>query len=181
MTSGLNISAAQVKDHRYSGPVRHQRAVAKLPGAPAPSIGRRAMKHGLAMKTNGGDVGKGDAVIGCEPGKRVGLRHRQLTFRGGEDGGLGPLEIPALRRIDGLRKQRPHLWRIGPCPMGSKPVDGLAIGAQKCDINLAVQNRARHQAGEPFVSHVGRGHAAGLLILVRVRQVSTFASKDASV
>ena len=30
MTSGLNISAAQVKDHRYSGPVRHQRAVAAL-------------------------------------------------------------------------------------------------------------------------------------------------------
>lgn len=65
--------------------------------------------------------------------------------------------------------------------MGAKPVDGLAIGAQKCDINLAVKNRACHKAGEPFVSHVGRWHAAGLLILVRVRLVSTFALKNASV
>ena len=94
MTSCINIGAAEVKDHGPACEGSHQWTVAKLPRLPFAGLCGWAVQHGLAMKPDSGNVGKGDALVPCEVLESLGLGNGQVAFYLGKDCRLRPLEIP---------------------------------------------------------------------------------------
>ena len=128
-------------------------AVAELAGVAAPLRCRRAMQHGLAVKTDHPDVGHLHAAALDEAAHGIGLRAGQRRFRFRENRRLRPLEVPGARGGQRRLQQRPQVLAIGHQFVGPELLHGDAIGPQERHIDKAVEGGAGHQADGPDRLH----------------------------
>ena len=153
MASCINIGAAQVKDHGPACDLCHQWPVAKLPRPSLVAWHGWPVQHGLAMKADGGNIGKGGAVAFGECFNSFCLGDGQVALGLGEDSRFRPLEIPSSGRLQTFLQPCRHRGVIWHQPVRAEFADAPAIGAKKGDVDPAVENRSRHQSGEPARCH----------------------------
>ena len=149
MPACRDIIGPKVKHHGPPDHFRHQRAIAELAGLASSSFVWRPMKHCLAMESNGGDLLKWKIMRQRGVYNRPGLGAGQGALGFGKNRRFITVEIPILCVFNGLGDHRPHIIGVGNHGRRAEFRDAVAVGADKGDVDLAIENRSGHQARKP--------------------------------